>query len=100
MKNLAQLAFDHMWMILFSDEEIVDADYSVRLLEELSLVLSQFNSSEKAALAEVAQDTKSRLLAEPDEYGYTPRDLVTDEQRQFLDDVIAQDIYNEVWWTT
>jgi len=99
MKNLAGMAFDYMWMIMFADEDVLDPDFSVSKLEELPLMLAQYEPSEKAALAAVALEAKNRLLAEPDEYGYTPRDLVTDEQRQFLEAVIAQEIYSDEWWT-
>jgi hypothetical protein len=93
------MAFDHMWLILFSDEDVFDLDYSAKSLEELPLALAAFNAAEKDALAEVGQEVKNRLLAEPDEYGYTPRALVTDEQRRFLDAVISKEIYSDEWWT-
>lgn len=99
MNNLAQMAFDHVWMILFADEEDIDLDYSVKLLEELSIALAEFTPAEQDAFAEVGRQAKSRLLAEPDEYGYTYRDLVTDEQWEFLDAVIDKDIYNHDWWS-
>lgn len=99
MGNLAQVAFDYMWLILFGNDEMIDADYSVKLLEELPLVLAGFTPSEQEVLSSVGKMVKSRLLAEPDEYGYTPRDLVTDEQRRFLDAVINKEIYTEDWWS-
>lgn len=100
MKNLAQLAFDHIWMLLFEDDSVVDPDYCVSRTEELTLLLADFSDLERDALAAVALDAKNRLLAEPDEYGYTPRELVTTEQRNFLDAVIAKEIYSDDWWTT
>ncbi len=99
MKNLAQMVFDHMWLILFAGEEMIDLDYSVELLDTLPQAVSEFTQAEQEALAEVGRQVKSRLLAEPDEYGYTPRDLVTDEQRRFLDAVINREIYTEEWWS-
>ncbi len=100
MNNLAQMAFDYAWMALFADEDVIDLDYSVKLLEALSLTFAEFTPAEQDAFADVGRQTKSRLLAEPDEYGYTPRDLVTDEQRKFLDAVIDKDIYNRDWWSS
>jgi hypothetical protein len=99
MINIAQIAFDHIWMILFADEDTIDLDYSANLIGELSLSLPKFTMEERDAMASVAQHAKDRLLAEPDEYGYTPRDLVTNEQRDFLDATIAKEIYNEDWWS-
>ncbi len=99
MKNLAQIAFDHIWMLLFEDDGVVDPDYCVSRTEEIALQLADFSDLERDALAEVASDAKARLLADPDEYGYTPRDLVTNEQREFLDAAIAKAIYDNDWWT-
>jgi len=96
---MAQMSFDYMWLILFSHEDLFDMHLSVKLLEELPSTLARFSSTEKDALAAVGQEAKNRLLAEPDEYGYTPRALVTDEQRRFLDAVISMDIYSEEWWS-
>jgi hypothetical protein len=98
LNHLAQITFDHMWLILFGEENVIDLDYSVKLLEQLSSTLASFTAAEKEALAQVAQEAKNRLLAEPDEFGYTPRALVTDEQRRFLDGVISGEIYNDRWW--
>lgn len=72
----------------------------MKLLEELPSALALFTPAEQDALATVGQKVKDRLLAEPDEYGYTPRDLVTDEQRRFLDGVINKEIYRDEWWET
>jgi hypothetical protein len=94
------MAFDHMWLLLFGEEDVIDLSYSVRLLEELPSALALFTSAEQDALAKVGQEVKDRLLAEPDEYGYTPRALVTDEQRRFLDGLINKKIYRDEWWQT
>jgi hypothetical protein len=51
-------------------------------------------------MAEIAREVKERLLADPDQYGYAPRALVTDEQRRFLDAVINQEVYRDEWWAT
>lgn len=99
MNHLAQMAFNHMWLILFSDEDVIDLDYSVKLLDELPLALADFTPKERDAMAEVGQEVKNRLLAEPDQYGYTPRALVTDEQRRFLDAVVSKEIYSDEWWS-
>lgn len=100
MNRLAQITFDHIWLLLFSSEDQIDPDFSVSLLEELPLTLIDFSAAEKSAMAKVAQEAKSRLLAEPDEFGYTPRSLVTGEQREFLEAVIAEEIYDDEWWTS
>lgn len=48
---------------------------------------------EKKALSEVAKETKARLLAEPDEYGYTPRKLVTKKQKAFMEVLATGELY-------
>ena len=99
MTNLAQITFDYIWMMLFADEDNIDLDYSVSMIEELSLALPKFTAEEQDAVAEVAREAKARLLAEPDEYGYTPRDLVSEEQKAFLEAAISKEMYNSDWWT-
>lgn len=93
MRSLAELAFDYIWLSLFGNEQQIDADFSVKLQEELALILPNFTPEEQDALAEVAKATKARLLAEPDSYGYTPRSFATEQQMAFLDSVIDKDIY-------
>ncbi|MEJ2229113.1 MAG: hypothetical protein P8Y67_12965 [Alphaproteobacteria bacterium] len=93
MKTLAQLTFDYLWLLMFAGEESFDQDYCVKQLEILPNYFAAMTSEEKQALANVAAEAKGRLLAEPDEYGYTPRKLVTSEQIVFLDALISGEIF-------
>ena len=93
MKTLAEIAFEYMWLILFEGEEVIDLDYSVRCQESLSAFFAAMSQEERSALSEVARQTKDRLLAPPDEHGYTPRSLIPEEQEQFLNDVISGAVY-------
>ena len=92
MQTLARLSFDYIWLLNFADEDVMDLDYSVKLLESLPDYFSAMTEEEKAALAQVAAETKATLLAEPDEHGYTPRKLVTEEQKAFLEALSSGDI--------
>jgi hypothetical protein len=92
MKTLAELSFDYIWL-LFSDEDIIDFDYSLKMQESLSSYFESMTETEKEALSQVATQTKARLLAEPDEHGYTPRKLVTEDQKVFLDAVISGELF-------
>jgi hypothetical protein len=50
---------------------------------------------EKEALSAVAANARARLLPEPDQYGYTPRKLVTSQQKQFLDLVASGKFFRQ-----
>lgn len=95
MKTLAEISLEFIWHLLFDGEEIVELDYSVAWQESLPDYFSAMNADEKVALSEAAQSKWNRLLAPPDEHGYTPRKLVTDEQKRFLESVISGDLFKE-----
>ncbi len=95
MKTLAQMTFDHVWLLMFAGEDTIDLDYAVSQLELLPDYFAEMTADERAALSEVAAETKRRLQAEPDEHGYTPRKLVTPEQIAFLDLLISGDAFDE-----
>ncbi|MGI9316861.1 MAG: hypothetical protein ACR2QW_05990 [bacterium] len=97
MKTLAQLTFDYLWLLNFAGEEIIELDYSVKQLESLSEYFLDMTPEEKQALSDIAVETKNRLLAEPDEHGFTPRKLVTSEQIAFLDALIAGEVFEEYY---
>jgi hypothetical protein len=96
MDTLAQLTFDFLWLLMFSEEDEIDPSLAERWLESLPEYFANMSSEEKAALARVAAREQRRLLAEPDEYGYTPRKLVTDEQKEFMESLISGDIFEEL----
>ena len=95
MKTLAQITLDYIWLLMFAGEDIIDLDYSVKQVELLPDYFAGMTPDEKAALSEVAVEAKGRLLAEPDEHGYSPRRLVTPEQIEFLDLLISGDAFDE-----
>ena len=74
---------------------MIDLDYSVKCQENLSEYFSAMTPGEKEALSTVAREAQARLLAEPDEHGYTPRKLVTEEQRAFLEALASGDIVEQ-----
>jgi hypothetical protein len=93
MKTLAQLSFEYIWLVMFGTEDILDLDYSVSCQESLSVHFEGITDAEKLALIDVAIATRNRLLADPDEHGYTPRSGVTEEQKEFLDAFISGDVF-------
>ena len=50
---------------------------------------------EKAALVAVAMDRQARWLAPPDAQGFTQRNLVTAEQKAFLDSMISGEFFSQ-----
>jgi hypothetical protein len=95
MKTLAELAFEYLWLIMFAKEDVIDPDYSVKCQESLSEYFSALTTQEKEALSAVAASTQAHLLAEPDEYGYTPRSLVTEEEKRFLSALASGEIFEQ-----
>ena len=95
MNTLAELSFEYIWLLLFGDEDVIELDYSVKMQESLPEYFSNMTEEEKKALSEVAKETKARLLAEPDEHGYTPRALVTEEQKVFLEALSTGEFYDQ-----
>ncbi len=95
MKTLADMTFEYIWLMTFGPEDQIDTDYSVQLQESLSLRLQDMSEAEMAALSAAAQRTKEYLLAEPDEYGFTPRATVTQEQKDMLEAFISGDVFRE-----
>ena len=95
MKILAEISFEYIWLLLFDGEDIIDLDYSVKMQESLPDYFAAMSVEEKVALSQVAAKTKSKLLADPDEHGYSPRKLVTDEQITFLDALSSGEIFEQ-----
>ncbi|EPL06889.1 hypothetical protein JFV28_12055 [Pseudomonas sp. TH05] len=95
MKTLANLAFDYIWHLMFTDDDYLDPDFAIRLQESMPDYFAIMSDAEKAALAQVAEETQARLLAPPDEHGYSPRSLVTADQKQFLQDLISGEFFTQ-----
>jgi hypothetical protein len=84
MKTLATLSFEHIWLLLFSEKDIFGSHHQLKLQALLPDLFKAMTEEEKRALIEVAKEAKARLLADPDEHGYTPRTYATKEQKSFL----------------
>ena len=95
MKTLAEISFEYIWLLLFGDEETIDLDYSVRMQESLPEYFNSMTQEERQALSLVAKEAQARLLAEPDDHGYTTRALVTDEQKIFMEALSSGELYEQ-----
>ena len=93
MKVLAELSFEFIWHLMFTEEDYLDPDFSVRWLSALGDHMNAMSPEEKAALAAVARDRQARWLAPPDEHGFTQRSQVTEEQKMFLEGLVSGDFF-------
>ena len=82
MSTLAQVVVFLMEQLAIAEE--IDWQACGELSNEMWLELANATVLEREALKEAATTRLGYLLADPDEYGYTPRALVTPEQREFL----------------
>lgn len=95
MKALAELSFEYLWLLMFEGEDVIDLDYSVKMQENLSVYFASMTEEEKKALSAVAKEAQARHLAEPDEHGYTPRALVTDDQKTFMEALSSGELFEQ-----
>jgi hypothetical protein len=92
--NLADVVLKYLWFLNFTDEEEVDSDLLLKEFENLlDQIKNEFGEDEKAALTAAATRSLAQWLREPDKYGYTPRSLLTPEQRFFLEDIAAGELW-------
>jgi len=73
-----------MELLTTVDQGSLDSQTCGDITNDLWFELAKASPAERLALAEAATARLAFLLREPDEYGYTPRALVTPEQREFL----------------
>lgn len=95
MKALAELSFEFIWHLAFTEEEYLDLDFSVRWLSSLGVYVNAMTAEERAALVAVALDRQARWLAPPDAQGFTQRNLVTAEQKAFLNSMISGEFFSQ-----
>ncbi|KPW88656.1 hypothetical protein ALP58_02874 [Pseudomonas savastanoi] len=84
MRALAELSFDFVWHLMFTDDDQLDQDLAVRSLENLSDYFSAMSDEEKRAFIAVAHERKARLFAVPDADGYSPMLQATKTRHSFL----------------
>jgi hypothetical protein len=86
MRNLAEVVLDYLWFLNFAEDDTLEPDEAVDVLEGLAFKIeSSFSDEEKQALMEAASRRLSWWLQEPDEDGYTPRELLTPNQKALLE---------------
>lgn len=95
MRALAELSFDFVWHLMFTDDDQLDQDLAVRSLENLSDYFSAMSDEEKRAFIAVAHERKARMLTLPDADGYSPVTLVSEDQAQFLEQVVSGQFFQQ-----
>jgi hypothetical protein len=85
MTTLADMVLDYFWFLNFCDDKQLDPDTAVNLMETVVYQMeNELSESDKEALKTAAANRLKWWLREPDEHGYTPRKLLTAEQKKFL----------------
>jgi hypothetical protein len=81
---LAQAVVHLMELLTTAEEPGIDYQACGDMTNDMWFELAKASPAERQALAEAAATRLRELLREPNEYGYTPRPLVTPLQREFL----------------
>ena len=88
MKNLADAVLKYYWFLNFCSDDVLEPDTAVREIENLAdMIMNSFSPAESEALQAAAKRSLASWLREPDADGYTPRKLLTDAQRAFLESI-------------
>jgi hypothetical protein len=83
-KTLAEAVVCLMEQLTKADEPGIDYQACGDITNAMWFELAKASAVERQALAEAAAGRLRELLRQPDEYGYTPRALVTPLHREFL----------------
>lgn len=95
MKTLAQVVLLAMEQLTTAEEPGIDWQACGDITNDLWFELAKTSPAERQALAEVAAERLKELLREPDEYGYTPRTLVSPTQKEFLESLANGSAWQE-----
>lgn len=89
MQTLADVVLGYYWFLNFCSDDVLDPDAAVTQMEELAYTIeNEFTDGEKIALQDAAKRSMATWLREPDQYGHTPRKLLTPEMKAFLQAII------------
>jgi hypothetical protein len=84
-----------MEQLTTADEPGIDSQACGDITNDTWFELAKSTPAERQALAEAATARLKKLLREPDEYGYTPRGLVTPILREFLESLADGSAWEE-----
>ncbi|MCI3909623.1 MULTISPECIES: hypothetical protein [Pseudomonas] len=95
MRTLAELSFDFIWHLMFTDEDQLEQDLAVRMLENTCDHLMKMTDEERRAFITVAIERRAIWLANASAGSRSSRQRVADEQKQFLEDVISGQFFSQ-----
>ncbi|WP_122434670.1 hypothetical protein [Pseudomonas viridiflava] len=95
MRTLAELSFDFIWHLMFTDEDQLEQDLAVRMLENTCDHLMKMTDEERRAFITVAIERRAIWLANASTGSRSSRQRVADEQKQFLEDVISGQFFSQ-----
>ena len=96
MKTLAEVLLFALETLSIAEERGLDWQACGDVTNEMWLQLAKTSPEERRALSEVATARLKTLLREPDEYGYSPRKLVTPEQKVLLESLADGSAFAEL----
>ncbi|KTC10862.1 hypothetical protein AO390_23245 [Pseudomonas marginalis ICMP 11289] len=95
MRTLAELSFDFIWHLMFTDEDQLEQDLAVRMLENTCDHLMKMTDEERRVFITVAIERRAIWLANASAGSRSSRQRVADEQKQFLEDVISGQFFSQ-----
>ena len=96
MDALADIALTYFRTFLFcSSESDIDPDFACKQMESFPEYVATLSDAERAALSAASQRALDYALRPPDEYGYTPAALLSDEERHFLEELASGELYKQ-----
>ena len=96
MQTLARVLLLAMETFITAEEPCIDWQACGEIENDLWWELAKATPVERQALAKAAAERLAELLREPDEYGYTPRGLVTQDHREFLESLADGSAWDEL----
>jgi hypothetical protein len=95
LKTLAEVVVFLMEQLTTAEQPGIDWQACGDITNDMWFELAKASPAERQALAEAAASRLRELLREPDEYGHTPRALVTPMQREFLQSLADGSAWHE-----
>jgi hypothetical protein len=95
LKTLAQAVVLLTEQLTIAEQPGIDWQACGDITNDMWFELAKSSPAERQALAQAAAARLAELLREPDEYGYTPRPLVTPAHRDFLQSLADGSAWHE-----
>ena len=92
-KKLAEIVVRSIEYFELVDDDQLDPHTALRHLEDIATDLAQATSEEQEAVRQAARERLAWFLHGPDEYGYTPRKMLSAERRRLLEDIASGDAF-------